>query len=112
VACHPFSGTASVVEIDFWERIVEVSETLLLEEWLMKTAAFALASLLLSGAAMADTGTKAKGDKLICQKQNTTGSRLGSTRVCMTKEQWADHKREIRQDVERRQTTQTNPSDD
>jgi hypothetical protein len=30
----------------------------------------------------------------------------------MTKEQWADHKREIRQDVERRQTTQTNPSDD
>jgi hypothetical protein len=110
VACQPFSGTASFVEIDFREQVRHGSGLLLPEEWFMKTAAFALASLLLSGAAMADTGTKAKEDKLICQKQNPTGSRLGSTRVCMTKEQWADHKRETRQDIERRQTTQTNPS--
>jgi hypothetical protein len=75
----------------------------------MKTAAFALASLLLSGAAVAETGVKNKEGKLICQKQNPTGSRLGATRVCMTKEQWVDHKRQTREDVQRRQTTQTNP---
>jgi hypothetical protein len=75
----------------------------------MKTAAFVLASLLLPGAAMAETASTAKKDKLICVKQNPTGSRLGATRVCMTKDQWADHKRQTQQDIERRQTTQVNP---
>jgi hypothetical protein len=77
----------------------------------MKTVAL-IASLLLSGTAVAaessaentaDAGNKKK-DKLICRNQTPTGSRLGSTRVCMTESQWADFRRQTRTDIEKRQT--------
>lgn len=73
----------------------------------MKTVAL-IASLLLSGTAVAaensaDAGDKKK-DKLICRNQTPTGSRLGSTRVCMTESQWTEMRRQTRSDVERRQT--------
>jgi hypothetical protein len=67
-----------------------------------------IASLLLSGTAVAaettaDAGNKKK-DKLICRNQAPTGSRLGSTRVCMTEAQWTEARRQTRSDIERRQT--------
>jgi hypothetical protein len=73
----------------------------------MKTVVL-IASLLLSGTAVAaentaDAGDKKK-DKLICRNQTPTGSRLGSTRVCMTESQWTEMRRQTRTDVEKRQT--------
>ncbi len=68
-----------------------------------------IASLLLSGTAVAaensaqEAGNKKK-DKLICRNQTPTGSRLGSTRVCMTESQWSDQRRQTRTDIEKRQT--------
>lgn len=50
-----------------------------------------------------------KHDGLICREIDTTGSRLETQRVCMTKEQWEQSRREARQTVERAQTQQTNP---
>jgi hypothetical protein len=37
----------------------------------------------------------------ICQKQEVTGSRLSTRRVCMTRSEWADRKLQDRQDVEK-----------
>jgi hypothetical protein len=77
----------------------------------MKTVAL-IASLLLSGTAVAaensaentaDAGNKKK-DKMICRNQTPTGSRLGSTRVCMTESQWVEFRRQTRTDIEKRQT--------
>jgi hypothetical protein len=42
-------------------------------------------------------------DKLTCERVETTGTRLGARRVCMTAEQWAAKRREQREDVERAQ---------
>jgi hypothetical protein len=47
----------------------------------------------------------AKADKdpneVVCEKQEETGSRLVSQRVCMTRSQWAEQRRMNRQDVEK-----------
>lgn len=40
-------------------------------------------------------------DKLICERVETTGTRLGARRTCMTAEQWAARRREQREDLER-----------
>ena len=45
-------------------------------------------------------------NKVICEKEEVLGSRLATRRVCMTRAQWAERKREDRSTVERSQTQQ------
>lgn len=44
-------------------------------------------------------------DKVVCESEETTGTRLGARRVCMTVAQWADKRREHREALERVQRT-------
>jgi hypothetical protein len=78
----------------------------------MKTAALLCLALIPAAAiAAGNAGDKQdkKRDSLICRDIAETGSRLSSQRVCMTKEQWEENRREARQSIERAQTQQTNP---
>ena len=72
------------------------------------------AALLLTGtAAIAADGREPESGKkngMICRAQGETGSRLGGKKVCMTREQWEDMKRETRQNIDRAQTQQVNKS--
>jgi invasion protein IalB len=43
-------------------------------------------------------------NQVVCEKQEETGSRLASKRVCMTRSQWAEQRRLDRQEVDRAQT--------
>jgi nicotinamide mononucleotide (NMN) deamidase PncC len=71
------------------------------------------AAILLPGVALAAGNGSDKQDKkhdgLVCRDIAETGSRLSSKRICMTKEQWEENRRETRQSIERAQTQQTNP---
>lgn len=49
-----------------------------------------------------------KGNGLVCRESLETGSRLSSKRVCMTREQWEEYRRQTRQDIEQAQTRQWN----
>jgi len=40
-------------------------------------------------------------NEVICEKQNVTGSRLTSKRVCKTRAQWADERLQDRQGIEK-----------
>ena len=50
-----------------------------------------------------------KGNGLICHEIGETGSRLGTKRICMTREQWDAQRRDAREAVDAAQTRQTNP---
>lgn len=43
-------------------------------------------------------------NKVVCERQESTGSRIASKRVCMTKAQWAERQLQDRQELERVQT--------
>jgi invasion protein IalB len=43
-------------------------------------------------------------DEVVCEKQQETGSRLSSQRVCMTRSQWAEQRRVDRQEIDKAQT--------
>ena len=43
-------------------------------------------------------------NEVVCEKVEEIGSRLASTRTCMTRAQWAEQKRLSRQDIEKMQT--------
>jgi len=47
-------------------------------------------------------GTSAS-DRVICRNIHEVGSRIASHRLCMTATQWAEQRRQQRQDVERQQ---------
>ena len=47
-----------------------------------------------------DTGS-GHPDRIICEKQETTGSRLGARKVCMTQLQWQQKRQEQREDFEK-----------
>ena len=56
-----------------------------------------------SGAAFS-AGSKASGDikkdsDVVCRNVAETGSRLSSKKVCMTRAQWAEHKRNTRREL-------------
>jgi len=83
----------------------------------MTKALLAMAILITSG--LIATGAQAaqpnKQDKkqngLICREIGETGSRLDSKRVCMTKEQWEQSRRDAREAVDQIQTShQVNPN--
>ena len=42
-------------------------------------------------------------NEIVCKKEESTGSRLGAKRVCMTRVQWADRQLQDRQELERAQ---------
>lgn len=42
-------------------------------------------------------------NEVVCEKQEETGSRLASQRVCMTRSQWAEQRRVDRQDIDKAQ---------
>jgi len=70
-----------------------------------------LASLLISTAAVAqapsntDSSAGPDPNQRVCRNLGETGSRLARTRVCLTRAQWEERRREARQNVERAQTT-------
>jgi hypothetical protein len=72
-----------------------------------------LSALLASSGAWAQTptsgGTTNEGapdpNERICRPAAETGSRLGHARICMTRSQWEEQRRETRQTVDRAQTT-------
>jgi invasion protein IalB len=41
---------------------------------------------------------------IVCERQESTGSRLASKRICMTRAQWADRRLQDRQELDRVQT--------
>ena len=48
-------------------------------------------------------------NQTICRRDRESGSRLVIRRVCMTRQEWADYHRELRQNVDRAQTTRVHP---
>lgn len=78
----------------------------------MKTAMLLCLALIPGIAAAAGNSGKPdskKNDGLICRDIEETGSRLSSKRVCMTKEQWEENRRQAREAVDRAQTNQIPP---
>jgi hypothetical protein len=74
--------------------------------------AILLAGLLVPGAALAAQPAASSGKKtdgMICREIGVTGSRLDTQRVCMTRQQWEDSRRDARQTIEQAQTHQGNP---
>lgn len=47
-------------------------------------------------------------NEIVCEKQETTGSRIGARRVCMSRAEWADRKLQDRQELERVQVQRGN----
>lgn len=45
-------------------------------------------------------------NEVICERQDVVGSRLQKRRVCMTRSQWAEHRLQDKQAIERVQTPQ------
>jgi hypothetical protein len=43
------------------------------------------------------------GDKVVCKRIDQTGSRLGSKRICMTRNEWAEKERSDQQELKRMQ---------
>jgi hypothetical protein len=70
-----------------------------------KTLFFILA--LASTAAVAGEPAKEQApgdkDKLICRTEADLGTRLGGTRVCLTRDQWAERRRQAREATEQGQ---------
>jgi invasion protein IalB len=50
-------------------------------------------------------------DKIVCEREEQIGSRLGARKVCMTVRQWSEQRRLERQDLEKvQQVVNQNPS--
>ena len=67
---------------------------------ILGVAAVALAA----GVASASSGSKSGGanpNKVVCKTEGPTGSRLGKTRACHTVAEWAELRRQARQNVEK-----------
>ena len=79
----------------------------------MLYGASAALTLIATAAIAQPTGSTATGDanKQICRSISDTGSRLGHTRACHTAQEWADLRRQTRQNVDRIQTRQAMNAD-
>ena len=69
-------------------------------------SATALSAQTPSSTSPAEGSTTSPSD-MICRTQGETGSRLQRTRVCRTRAQWEEQRRENRQALERTQNTRT-----
>jgi len=56
-----------------------------------------------SGTTTASPRPERDPNEMICERQEVTGSRLGSRRVCMTRAQWAQQRRDSKDLVDRSQ---------
>jgi hypothetical protein len=75
----------------------------------MTKALLAMAILIATGAQAAGPNKQDKKGGMICREIGETGSRLDTKRVCMTKEQWDQSRRDARESVDQIQEThQTN----
>lgn len=43
-------------------------------------------------------------NEVVCEREEDTGSRLSSHKICMTRSQWAEQRRLNRQDIDKLQT--------
>jgi hypothetical protein len=59
--------------------------------------------------AAAPAAQSASNDPVICEKQEVTGSRLATRKVCMKRSQWQDQQLQERQTIERAQVNRTLP---
>jgi predicted secreted protein len=59
-----------------------------------------------AAAAAPATGQKAAdpNNEVVCEKQEITGSRLGTRRICLTRAKWAERRLQDRQEIEKAQT--------
>lgn len=77
-----------------------------------KTVIFGLCGLaaVSAAAAMAQTGgtgaAKSEADRQICRTFREVGTRLGGYRACHTAAEWAELRRQMRENVDRIQTRQ------
>jgi invasion protein IalB len=64
-------------------------------------SAGAVAQQAQSPAASNETKKASDPNEIVCEKQEVTGSRLATKRVCMTRAQWADARSQDREEIER-----------
>jgi hypothetical protein len=92
------------------------------QEWVVIMKSSLLFGLLfVSGAAAAQPSSGTSGTsapaasydprQVICRVSGETGSRLERTRVCMTRAEWDQRRRDTRAGVDRAQTGRTLPTD-
>jgi hypothetical protein len=55
------------------------------------------------------TASTSPDDKIVCEREEQIGSRLGARKVCMTVKQWAEQRRIEREQVEKFQQQNTSP---
>lgn len=78
------------------------------------------AAVLMAGAASAQPGSTtaspngagargANSGQMICRSVREIGSMLSRARVCKTRAQWEDERREMRQNIDRTQTNRRGP---
>jgi len=48
-------------------------------------------------------------NRVICRREREPGARTIIRRTCMTAREWADYRRELRQNIDRAQTTRVHP---
>ena len=63
-----------------------------------------------AGIAAEKAADKKDPNRIICEKQEELGSRLGSKRVCMTAAEWQQKRLNERQMIDRSQTLQKGPT--
>ena len=68
-----------------------------------------------AGWAEAPSASQASGapdpNEMICRSVEDTGSRLSRSRICLTRAQWAEHRRTTRLQVERNQASRPGVQD-
>jgi Spy/CpxP family protein refolding chaperone len=78
----------------------------------MRFAKVALASVVAAASASAfaaPPAAKPDGNKIICRTVAEVGTRLGSKRTCLTRDQWQQQKEAERQNLEASQRIRTGP---
>jgi hypothetical protein len=83
-------------------KVMKASMTILLAVPLSAAAVGAPAQQQPQSAAPAYQGTNP--NEVVCERLEVTGSRLGHRKVCMTRAQWQDARRQDRSAVEKVQT--------
>jgi hypothetical protein len=75
------------------------------------TIIFAAIALVPAIAAAEDKKTDAKDpNRMICERQKSTESRVATKRVCMTAAEWEQRRREDREEIEKGQRQARGPS--
>ncbi len=72
-----------------------------------------IAALIAPTGALADSSSDAnakRNTQMVCKPIKETGSRLSKKRICMTREEWAEQKRIMRNDLNQAQTRRNEPS--